>query len=207
MKDIIRVVEGYLDEKKTIRLLVAVLLISTAFLFFGSNGEKEVISIDSDTEQATVTEKEPEKKTSASIYIDIGGEVKKPGVYEMDSGARVYEVIDQAGGLTEEADTSSINQAEMIEDGSKIYIPSVSEKEADTGSEHRSGIDDKSGSININTADADELQSIPGIGPVTAEKIIDYRKTNGPFTNIEDLKLINGIGDKTFEKMKDKVSI
>jgi competence protein ComEA len=107
-----------------------------------------------------------------------------------------------------EADTGTINQAEILSDGQKIYIPTKQEMiSGNSGGNFAGSITRQSGLININTADSAALQEIPGVGPATAEKIISYRNENGKFNTIEDIKSVSGIGDKTFEKMKKKITV
>ena len=149
------------------------------------------------------------------VYVDIGGAVKEPKLAELDAGSRVEDAIRAAGGLTGEADLSSINRAALLNDGEKVYVPKKGEVafasgdggEGGTGSGAGAGAANPGGKININTADIAQLQTITGVGPVTAQKIIDYRTENGRFSSIEDLKNISGIGEKTFEKMKDDVTV
>ncbi len=157
-----------------------------------------------------------EEESAAVIYVDIGGEVNQPSVVELADGSRVTDAIAAAGGLTEKADLTDINRAAFVSDGEKIYIPSQESDPADGvvsadsgGGGNGSGSSGRSsdGKININTADSTQLQELNGVGPATAEKIIDYRKQNGRFQSIEDIKNVSGIGDKTYEKLKDHIRV
>lgn len=139
------------------------------------------------------------------MYVDIEGEVNNPGVYKIKDGDRVFQVIAQAGGITDEADLSSINKAEVVTDGQKIHINKKGESSNGEGGEASTGSGGRK--ININQADESKLQDIPGVGPSMASRIIDYRNTNGRFKTIEDLKNVSGIGDKRFESMKDMITI
>ena len=147
------------------------------------------------------------------IIIDIAGEIVSPGVYSLKEGSRIIDAIEIAGGLTEKADVRFINRAEMIFDGSKIYIPSKEEStDTSIGTTYttagRTTVTIGANQlININTASSEELQKIPGVGPSTAEKIIAYRTTYGKFKTIEDLINISGIGNKTLEKMKGYITV
>ena len=146
------------------------------------------------------------------IVIDIAGEVAFPGVYALKEGSRIIDAIEMAGGLTYSADVIFINRAEIIYDGSKIYIPSKEEGESGvitsfTSTPRRIGMTGVNQLININTASSEELQKIPGVGPSTAEKIISYRLTYGKFNSIEDLINVSGIGNKTLEKMKGYITV
>ncbi len=144
---------------------------------------------------------EAQQTPVALIIIDVGGEVKNPGIVQLPEGSRVYIAIEKAGGLKQTADTRRINLAAILNDGEKLYIPKFNEVlELTSGS-------DSSTLININTANSDALQKINGVGPSTAEKIIIYRQSNGPFKKIEEMMNINGIGEKTFEKFKSQITI
>jgi len=152
------------------------------------------------------------------IYVDIAGEVKFPGVYEMENGDRVFHLIEKAGGATENADISSINLSKKLTDGEKIIIfakrnlidsettTSSSITQSDTSSSINSSTKN-SNLININTASQKELEELPGIGPALAQRIIDYREKNGYFSTIEDIKKVSGIGDKRFEAIKDSITV
>ena len=147
-----------------------------------------------------------EQVIETNMFIDISGEVNSPGVYQFESGTRLYEVIEKAGGLTEHADKNGINQAEFVEDGQKIVIPTLANNQESNDSYNVSEINSSNGLININTASKDELMDITGVGEVIAERIIEYRTTNR-FKSIEDVQNVKGIGSKTFEKMKAEITI
>lgn len=151
-----------------------------------------------------------QKETVIKAYIC--GEVKNPGVYEMEEGARVVDLLEIAGGESENACLEIINLARIIIDGQKIYIPS--EEEIASGSSlflrDSSLIDFGSPenlNVNINSANLKELESLPGIGPVIARNIIEYRTGNGPFKRKEELKKVTGIGEKKYEQIKNFISI
>lgn len=138
------------------------------------------------------------------IKVEIKGEVKKPGVYAMKLGSRIEDLIKEAGGLTDKADTDRApSLAKKLKDEERVIIPNVNNPDIlmNTSSDQDNDL------ININTADKNELEKIPGVGPVTAQKILDYREENGYFNSIEELKNINGIGEKTFENMKEKITV
>ena len=142
------------------------------------------------------------------IIVDISGAVESPGVYMLQDGSRIFDLIEAAGGLTKDADINYINRAEILFDEAKIYIPSVREtSDLSPGSAVRSSsVSSGPSLININTADSETLQKIPGVGPSTAEKIISYRLSHGRFSSIEELTNIPGIGAKTLEKMKGYIT-
>ena len=155
------------------------------------------------------------KKASAAseVYVDVDGAVVTPGVYRLREGARVAQAIDAAGGLTPEADVAGLNRASKVVDGQKIYVPHVGERQtvdvvAGFGPGEASvGTSVVSDLVNINTANAAELQTLSGVGPSMAQSIIDERTQNGPFTSIEDLMRVSGIGEKKFAKIKDCICI
>ncbi len=144
--------------------------------------------------------------TKMFIYVDIGGCVYNPGVYKIEAGTRLFQVIEKAGGLTDAADLDSINQAEEVYDGQKILIYAKS-TEDDLVAGSSAYAQNSNGKININRADASQLQEIPGVGPVTSQSIIDYRESVGKFKSIEDIKNVSGIGEKTFEKLKEHITV
>lgn len=139
------------------------------------------------------------------VMIDIEGEVIRPGVYEMAEGSRVNDVLVIAGGLAAGADREwvelNINRAQIVIDGMKIYIPKVGAQSI------APVLGEKSGLISINSAGVEELDKLSGIGPALARRIIDYRVENGGFKDINELKLVSGIGDKLFDKIKDEIAL
>ena len=144
------------------------------------------------------------------MYVDISGEVITPGVYEVNDGTRLFQVIEMAGGLTENADVNSLNQAEIVYDGQKIIVSSGNGGGLNSISEDTAGNANKgitNGKVNLNLADSATLQTIPGIGPSKAERILDYRNTNGRFNTIEDIMNITGIGEKTFESIRAYITV
>ena len=218
------------EHKNMIKAAAVALVLLAAVVFFGGVGEESDNSINVEASQAQAepesgmesAETDAAADTAASmgpVYVDIGGCVKKPGVYQVVEGTRLCEVIKAAGGLTPEADVSQINQAETVTDGQKVVIPAIGEGSQEEGrgegddSTATAGETDSAGGItadgrvNINKADSTQLQELPGVGPATAEKILDYREANGAFQSPEEIKNVSGIGDKTYEKMKDKICV
>lgn len=153
--------------------------------------------------------REPEVKDStdteivSSIYVDISGAVKYPGVYRLKYGERLISLINTAGGLKPGADIKDVNLAGILKDSDKIIIPSA------TGDKGQADIPLSGGgkSVNINTADEKLLDSIPGIGPAMAKRIIDYRSANGGFKKLEELKNVSGIGDAKLKRLESYVRI
>ncbi len=150
---------------------------------------------------------------SGQLMVDIAGGVNQPGVYQLAAGAIVEDAIDAAGGLSDLADTNeiarNINRAALVTDHSKIYIPRQGDNQiVYTNPTPYSYADTPaiSSKININTADANELDTLPGIGPVTAQRIIDYRLQNGQFSSTDELKNVPGISDGKFDDLKDLIT-
>ena len=150
---------------------------------------------------------------SNSIIVYVCGAVKENKVITIKENSRVCDAIDAVGGLTKDADLTNINLAYMLEDGEKIYIPKKGEEilnNSSTSSQTSSystysSSSTKNNKININKATQTELETIPGIGPSTALKILDYREKNGNFSKIEDIKNVSGIGNTKYEKIKDYI--
>lgn len=138
------------------------------------------------------------------LIVDVQGEVKKPGVYELPINSRVNDAIKAAGGSLQSADLSFVNQARLIKDGEQIYIE---RKLSNAIARTRSSSGSLNGILNLNRASAKELEKLPGIGPVLASRIIEYRKINGNFQSIDDLRKVQGIGASTLEKFKSKIRV
>lgn len=144
-----------------------------------------------------------------TVFVYVCGAVNAPGVYELASDARVYEAITLAGGVRDDAASEALNQARLVTDGERIYIPTLEELEkgiVDGIEPEVTGTDSKNeGKININTASKEELKTLPGIGDAKADSIISYRESNGGFQSIEDLMNVEGIKEGVFNKIKDNI--
>ncbi len=153
------------------------------------------------------------------VVVDVDGAVAHPGVYELHANARVADAIDAAGGLASDANTTSINQAARVGDGEKVYVPREGEEGAPVtganlngGTAAAAGGGDApgataSGLVNINTATLAELDELPGVGPATAQAIIDEREAHGAFSTPEDIMRVSGIGEKKFEKLASLICV
>ena len=140
------------------------------------------------------------------IYVDVSGCVVYPGVYCLPRGSRLFEAIELAGGLTDDADVRSINRAEQLKDEQRLLV--LSREEYEEGQDQAGGSAGVSGGkININRADAGTLEQLSGIGPSMAQRILEYRASNGDFQRIEDLMKVSGIGEKTFAKLRDHICV
>ncbi|WKZ48770.1 MAG: helix-hairpin-helix domain-containing protein [Anaerolineales bacterium] len=146
--------------------------------------------------------------TDTPIVVHITGAVPRPGVYALPKGARVQDAISAAGGFLADADKTGINLAQLLEDGEQLDIPFGEGASLVIPTPEVENVDPgETELININTASQFQLESLPGIGPTTAQKIIDYREENGPFSTIEEIMDVSGIGPGTFERIKDLITV
>jgi len=169
--------------------------------------KKEEAVEESEALVTTVLAEKTEENTTleAVIFVDIKGEVKKPGVYQMKVGDRVKDALDAAGGLTAEADSQKVNLAQRVEDQMVIVVPKVGEEAEAIPAGATSKEVSKEGKVNINTAAVEELKTLKGVGEKKAEAIIEYRKKNGSFKTKEDLMKVRGIGKKLFESFEERI--
>lgn len=184
-----------------------------------SAGDKESVSYNTDSD-GTDGKTEPEEALVATeqkpqaLAVYVCGAVVKPGVYELTEGARVVDALLLAGGYRSDAASEYLNQAEYVEDGQRLYVPTEEEAhQLEDGTDRledrtsqRDGTD-ASGKLDINKASQEELMTLPGIGQAKAQAIIEYRNEHGQFTSIEELKNINGIKDGVYNKVKDNITV
>ena len=197
-------------------VIVAIILVLCAYLVWNSMSTPSFEL--SQTETSQPEEGAPEALSVQHVYVHVTGAVVSPGVYELTPDARVSDAINAAGGLRDDAVETSINLARVVTDGEQIVVASETEQapaNPSTPSENTSNPSTASNlsssqalsKININTATAEELMELDGVGESTAQKIIAYRSDNGSFTSIEDIKNVSGIGDKKFEAIKDAITV
>jgi competence protein ComEA len=139
-------------------------------------------------------------RSHSRVYVHVTGAVRRPGVYRLPSWARLDLAIMRAGGATQAADLVGVNLAAKVSDGQQVIVPRVPVSSASGGAAGESAAP-----ISLNTATADQLDALEGVGPATAQKILDWRKDHGGFKSVDDLQQISGIGPKRFEALKDKV--
>lgn len=150
----------------------------------------------------------PPTATAAPLRVHVTGAVKAPGVYELPQGSIVQDALAAAGGLTDTASIDRFNLADLITDGEQIFVPSQSQPTLSLPTAAGGPTQSATGQIvNINTGTLAELETLPRIGPAIAQRIIDYRTINGPFTSIKQIKNVKGIGDATFEAIKDYITV
>ena len=216
------------DNKVIIGIIFIIIIIFICVFFYTRSKMEEDYNeiedfeiLENTTNNEIIEEDEVEK-----IVVHVTGAVKNEGVVEIKDSARIADAVEAAGGFSEIADISQINLAYQLEDGQKIYIPSINDEKINENDKvlqkeyvtEEAGdqviiedsdisVKNKESKININTAEIAELEEIPGVGKSTAQKIIEYRKQNGKFKNIEDIKNVSGIGDSKFENMKDKICV
>lgn len=209
--------EQLLEQVKEKKLLVAglatLLLLALVYVnFFQPAKEEDNLLLTSPSssqvlESVETTASQVSSDSSSQVLVvDVKGAVQTEGVYQLPAGSRVDDAIKAAGGLTEVADKKSINLAQKLTDASVVYVASQGENISvvTASSENNSSASNK---VNINQASVSELQTISGIGAKRAQDIIDYRESNGGFKTIEDLKKVAGIGEKTFDKLKELIRV
>lgn len=190
-------------------LLVVIIAGIFIYLYQNHSTDYSFLEISESTVNSEVSNVLEEK-----IVIHIAGQVANPGIVELKDGARIVEAIEAAGGVTSDANLEKINLAYVLEDGMKVYIPSIADDDENnyvtTGS---SGVSSNSSNatqtlkININTASVDDFSKIPGIGSSIASRIVEYRKENGKFSTVEDIKNVSGIGDAKFNNIKNYIYV
>ena len=210
--------EALSKKQKIIFFIILAIMVAVIIYYIYSSLYKEdfTFSYDSDnliendlienTENVTISNLD-----DTLIIVYVCGAVKESKVVTLKQNSRICDAIDAAGGLTKDADLININLAYILEDGEKIYIPKKGEKvESESSNSSYSNYSSsslKTSKININKATQTELETIPGIGPSTALKIINYREEYGKFSSIEDIKNVPGIGDAKYEQMKEYITV
>lgn len=179
-------------QRGKIIFLMMLMLASMTACSLNAEEQTTLESVDTQVETASTD-------ISGDIYVYVCGAVNRAGVYKLPAGSRVYEAVEMAGGFREDAATTTINQAEVLQDESRVYVPTISESIADEA--------ENDGKINLNTATKEELMTLPGVGEAKAASIIQYRTENGGFKSIEDIMQISGIKEGLFEKIKELIKV
>ena len=192
-------------------IVLAVLVVAVLVSALAPRGSSEVLVTDQGAEQSGSPfdgTGEPADGGGGAdapvIYVHVLGSVARPGLYELREGARIVDAIAAAGGYTDAADPAQLNLARVVADGEQVYAPAIGEAPPPppSGGAATSG-DPGSSAVNLNTADSAALETLPRIGPETAKKILDYRDEHGPFTSIDQLLEVPGIGQKTLDGLRD----
>ena len=223
-------------QKIVIGIIGAIIIMAFLYYIYAKEDDSIISTEENITENVVEKSEKSEKTTNEEtnkIVVHISGAVNQEGIVELQENSRISDAINVAGGLKENADTKHINLAFKLEDGMKIYIPTIEEtKEQNTQIQNQNRIDEtskyvtsssgvvqeeqtnaqqseqkKNEKININTATQTELETLPGIGPATSLKIINYREENGKFETIEEIKEVSGIGDAKYENIKDLICV
>ena len=169
--------------------------------------EVAAVSKDSTSEKEVKKEEKEESLEQDLITVDVKGAVKSPGIYDLPVGSRVHDAVQKAGGLTEEADSKSLNLAQKVSDEALVYVPTKGEEASQQTASGTPPSTSKEKKVNLNKASLEELKQIKGLGGKRAQDIIDHREANGKFKSVDELKKVSGIGAKTIEKLKDYVTV
>lgn len=205
--------EKWKDYKLFILALLAASIVGIGFLYFQSDkktDETGLVDIEQIANQALDTGKEEitnKEEPQATIVVDIKGAVVKQGVYELSSDKRVHDLIELAGGFLPEADPKSVNLAQKLSDEAVIYVGYQGENSNPLVASNDLDSTTSTGKVNLNKASLSELQTISGIGLKKAQDIIAFREEHGRFKQLDELKQISGIGDKTFEKIQGELTL
>lgn len=200
MDDLIARARAFAKQPGPSRRLVVFILVLVACLGFALNflnGESRVEVISPSASPATLEIQKP------SLYIHIVGQVRYPGIYSLEVGSRLIDAIVASGGFLPKADQSSVNLARPLSDGEQIFVLAVGQSVSDVSGRSASG----TGLISVNRASQAELESLPGVGPALAGRIIDWRSANGGFRKLDDLKNVGGIGDKLFSGFVKQITL
>ncbi|WHX89829.1 helix-hairpin-helix domain-containing protein [Peribacillus simplex] len=205
-------------KRKLMMITVAVAFVAAGIYFFLQQGggpaeTEDIFSIPA--KEAEIKQSEDETPSEPEIIkVDVKGAVKSPGIFTAQAGDRVIDLISAAGSFTDKADKDKVNFAQIVEDQMVIYVPEIGEEaegkleniqvgsSGDAVSRRTSG-----GLVNLNTATQEDLETLAGIGPSKANAILEYRETVGKFKEVDDLKKVTGIGDKTFERLRESISV
>ena len=187
--------------------MCSLVLIIGGLFYFNQNKTEDYsgVSFSNISNETNNKDEKAEDKHDEKIFVDVKGAVKHPGVFETTKDKRVKDLIEEAGGLLDDADTSTLNLSQRVKDQMVIYVLKHGEKpkQISDGGSSSSNTD----VININTANKEQLMKISGVGKTKAEAIISYREKNGDFKKKEDITKVRGIGKATFEKIKDKIEV
>ena len=202
-----------IKEYKIIVICASLGMVLGGFFFLKPVAQTPAKESNLQTEVTTVSKDEKEDKNQKEevveqdlITVDVKGAVKSPGIYDLPVGSRINDAVQKAGGLTDNADSKSINLAQRISDEALVYVPT---KEETTSQEAHSNTSNtkENKKVNLNKASLEELKQVKGLGAKRAQDIIDHRESNGKFKSVDELKKVSGIGAKTIEKLKEYVTV
>ncbi|MFD1412886.1 helix-hairpin-helix domain-containing protein [Oceanobacillus jeddahense] len=196
--------------KKNILIFIVITAVLIFFIFASKKDTSSPLSAslkssDMDDPIETPLVEEATETQHHTTVVDVKGEVMQPGVYEMEEGDRIRDVIERANGFTENADILQVNLAQVVQDEMIVLIPAVGQEQEENAVNDSTG--EQGSKIKINTASSEELTQLPGIGPAKAEAIIAHRDNHGLFQKVEDLLEISGIGEKTLETLMEHIQV
>ncbi|MCP8993348.1 helix-hairpin-helix domain-containing protein [Streptococcus sp. CF9-1] len=202
-----------IKEYKIIVICASLGMVLGGFFFLKPVAQTPAKESNLQTEVTTVSKDEKEDKNQKEevveqdlITVDVKGAVKSPGIYDLPVGSRINDAVQKAGGLTDNADSKSINLAQRISDEALVYVPT--KEEATSQEAHSNASNTKENKkVNLNKASLEELKQVKGLGAKRAQDIIDHRESNGKFKSVDELKKVSGIGAKTIEKLKEYVTV
>ena len=208
-----------IKQKKNLIIIIGIIAVGAIYWFLNKPSNYENINTDENILKVAENTTDEKSDEDEIIVVHITGGVKKPGIVKLKEDSRIEDAIEAAGGLSEDSDIANVNLAYQLEDGVKVRIPTIDDKKSKTETyiTEDSGdnviledeqVEGKSSSslVNINKANQSELETLPGIGPSLASRIIDYRDSKGKFSKIEDIKNVTGIGDSKFANIKDLIT-
>ncbi|HZD61044.1 MAG TPA: helix-hairpin-helix domain-containing protein [Anaerolineae bacterium] len=202
-----------IGSKQTLAIAVLIILAIAGgiTLYVMSQPKPVIVSKAGESAKEGSSEDRPATKAKdvKMLFVHVAGAVVHPGVYHLKEGSRVIDAITAAGGGLQGSDQDALNLAAKVFDGQRVYVPKKGEvpPQIDGLSSATDPPLESGGKVNINTATMEQLDSLPGVGPVTAQKIIDYRSKHGPLKRLEELKAIDGIGSKKYDQIKDKACV
>jgi competence protein ComEA len=187
-------------EQIFLAVIIVIIICTSGVVFWTKQKPAAII-----TPPPSPVDQKKELVKPKEVVVYVSGAVKQPGVVKLPSGSRVIDALNLLGGPLPAADLNGVNLAALLVDGQQIHIPN--QGDGGSGSVVTAGSKTPGGKVNINNADAAALDLLPGVGPAMAQKIIDYRKSNGPFRMLEDIKNVPGIGESKYQNLKDKITL
>ena len=195
-----KTIDRWLDRNRSLLLVGCLVAAGLLFLGFASYSNNSEVVFSGSSEETALAQEPTSEEELVNVYLC--GYVENPGVYALKKGSRLSDALELAGGFSEGAQKEAVNLARVLNDGEQIVVPSqagAASQSIDVGS--------SSGLVNINIATTEELQSLQGVGPSTAQKIIAFRTNNGMFSSIDDLLFVSGIGEKKLESLRPYITV